>query len=58
MSETKTHPVSGFIFAVVLALLAVAIVGALNTMESAIIAAPFFLGWAILAAAMFGPADH
>jgi inner membrane protein involved in colicin E2 resistance len=58
VSETKTHPVAGIIFAIVLAVLAVLLVGALNTMEAALIAAPFLIGWAVLAAVMFGPADH
>lgn len=58
MTETKGHPIAGYLFAIILAILALLLLGALNTLESALIAAPFLIGWAVLSAAMFGPADH
>ena len=56
MSETKGHPIAGFIFAIVLAALTVLLVGALNSLDAALIAAPLLVGWAVLSVALFGPA--
>jgi hypothetical protein len=58
VTETKGHPIAGFIFAIVLAVLALLLLGTLNTLESALIAAPFLIGWAVLSVAIFGPARH
>lgn len=51
----KTHPVSGFIFAIVLCVLAFYLVVALNDMTTALFALPLLVGWAIVSLLLFGP---
>jgi hypothetical protein len=58
VSETKDHPVAGYVFAAVLGALAVFLVGMLNTIETALFAAPFLIGWALVSVALFGPSTH
>lgn len=52
--QEKTHPIAGYIFAVVLACILVYLMGAFNGMDKAILVAPFFIGWALISVAMFG----
>lgn len=64
MSESaeKNHPVAGYIAAVVIGVLIVMLLVAMSDAPRASIAAPFFIGWAILALFIFtrkdAPGDH
>jgi len=49
----KTHPIAGYISAIVLALLVFWLMGALNTNEKAIVGVPFLLGWALVSLYIF-----
>lgn len=49
----KTHPIAGYITAIVLAGLVFWLMGALNTNEKAIIGVPFLLGWALVSLYIF-----
>lgn len=49
----KTHPIAGYISAIVLAGLVFLLMGALNTNEKAIIGVPFLFGWAIISLVIF-----
>jgi hypothetical protein len=57
----KDHPIDGYLFAIFFGVLAVLLMSALNTMEQALIAAPFLIGWALVSLAIFGrsePDEH
>ena len=43
----KTHPVSALIFLVVMVALVILLIGALNTLATAVFATPIFLGWGL-----------
>jgi len=49
----KTHPIAGYISALVLAGLVFWLTAALNTNEKAIVGVPFLLGWAIISLIIF-----
>ena len=49
----KTHPIAGYISALVLAGLVFWLMAALNTNEKAIVGVPFLLGWAIISLIIF-----
>ena len=49
----KTHPIAGYISAVVLAGLVFLLMGALNTNVKAIVGVPFLFGWAIISLFIF-----
>ncbi|MFA7324633.1 MAG: hypothetical protein WC005_09770 [Candidatus Nanopelagicales bacterium] len=55
----KTHPVAGYIFAIVLGVLAFYLVVALNDMKTALFALPLLAGWAVVSMWLFGrPLDQ
>ena len=49
----KTHPIAGYITAIVLAGLVFLLMGALNTNGKAIVGVPFLFGWAIISLYIF-----
>jgi hypothetical protein len=49
----KTHPIAGYISALVLAGLVFWLMGALNTNEKAIVGVPFLFGWAVISLVIF-----
>ncbi len=51
--SAKTHPISGFIAAVIWGLLSFMIVVGLNDTGKALVALPFLLGWPIVALVLF-----
>lgn len=55
--QEKTHPIAGYVFAVVLACILVYLMGAFNGMDKAILSAPFFIGWALISVALYGKLD-
>lgn len=60
MSEhaQKSHPIAGFIAAIVFGVIVYAIVGAMNGFGKAAIVLPFFVGWAIISLAIFRTAGE
>lgn len=57
--QAKTHPAAGFIFALIIAAILIALMGAFNGMGHALFLVPFLGGWAILSLVLFGrvPSD-
>jgi len=53
----KTHPIAGYIAAVVLGIGVYYLVGALNDMTTAYFVAPLVIGWALVSLAIFGKLD-
>jgi uncharacterized membrane protein len=53
----KDHAFEGYLFAVIFGVIAVLLMSALNTMEQALLAAPFLIGWALLSISLFGRSD-
>lgn len=49
----KTHPIAGYISALVLAGLVFWLMAALNTNEKAIVGVPFLFGWAVISLVIF-----
>ena len=49
----KTHPIAGYISALVLAGLVFWLMAVLNTNEKAIVGVPFLFGWAIISLVIF-----
>ena len=50
----KTHPIGGYLAAVIMAGLLVALMGSFNGMDKALLVVPFFFGWAIISLVLFG----
>ncbi len=50
----KTHPIAGYLAAVIMAGLLVALMGSFNGMDKALLVAPFFLVWALASLMLFG----
>jgi hypothetical protein len=53
----KTHPIAGYIAAVILGVGVYYLVGALNDMTTAYFVAPLVIGWAVVSLAIFGKLD-
>lgn len=53
----KTHPIAGYIAAVILGIGVYYLVGALNDMTTAYFVAPLVIGWAVVSLALFGKFD-
>ena len=54
----KTHPIAGYVTAVVLGVGVYYLAGALNDMTTAYFVAPFAIGWALVSLAIFGKLDE
>ncbi|CAB4652334.1 unannotated protein [freshwater metagenome] len=52
--DVKTHPIAGYIAAIVFGIGAYYLVGALNDMTTAYYAAPLVIGWPIVSLVLFG----
>lgn len=50
----KTHPIAGYLAAVIMAGLLVVLMGSFNGMNKALLVVPVFLGWAIVSLVLFG----
>ena len=53
----KTHPIAGYIAAVVLGIGVYYLAGALNDMTTAYFVAPLVIGWAVVSLVLFGKLD-
>jgi len=53
----KTHPIAGYIAAVILGVGVYYLVGALNDMTTAYFVAPLVIGWALVSLVIFGKLD-